>query len=126
MGLRGSRILVIEDAPDVLDVFTFLLRTDGADAVGAGSGREALTIFRRRHFDVVLSDLGLPDIPGDVLIRAIIAAARQPIKVVVITGERGPALTRALEAGADVIFTKPCQWGSIVAYLDGLKLAPAA
>jgi len=126
MGLRGSRILVIEDAPDVLDVFTLLLRADGADAVGAGSGREALTIFRRRHFDVVLSDLGLPDIPGDVLIRTIIAAARRPIKVVVITGERGPALTRALEAGADVIFTKPCQWGNVVAYLDGLRLAPAA
>jgi CheY-like chemotaxis protein len=75
---------------------------------------------------VVVSDLGLPDLPGDLLIRTIIGAARRPIKVVVITGERGPALTRALEAGADVIFTKPCQWESIIAYLGGVSLATAA
>ena len=108
------------------DVLTTLLRLEGAVVVGAASGREALTVFRSRHFDVVVSDLGLPDIPGDVLIRAIVAAARQPVKVVVITGESQPALTRALAAGAGVIFGKPCQWENVVTYLDGLSLAPAA
>ena len=38
-----------------------------------GSGREAAELASRRDFDVVLSDLGLPDIPGDVLIRQILA-----------------------------------------------------
>ena len=126
MGLKDLQILVIEDAPDVLDVLTVLLRIEGADVVGTGSGHEALTIFRQRHFDVVVSDLGLPDISGDVLIRTIIAAARRPLKVVVITGETQPAVTLAREAGADVIFAKPCQWGSVVTYLDELTLAPAA
>jgi two-component system CheB/CheR fusion protein len=126
MGLNGLQILVIEDAPDVLDVLTTLLRIEGADVAGAGSGREALTLFRNRHFDVVVSDLGLPDISGDVLIRTIIAAARRPIKVVVITGESQHASTRALEAGAEVVFVKPCHWGGVVTYLDGLRLAPAA
>ena len=126
MGLKGLRILVIEDAPDVLAVLIMLLRSEGADVVGAGSGFEALTVFRRCHFDVVVSDLGLPDISGDLLIRTLIAAARRPIKVVVITGESQAAVTRALEAGAEVIFAKPCHWGSVVAYLDGLRLAPAA
>ncbi len=126
MGLKGLRILVIEDAADVLGVLTMLLRSQGAEVAGAGSGREALTLFRSRHFDVVVSDLGLPDISGDVLIRTIIAAARRPIKVVVITGESQSASARALAAGADVIFPKPCRWGSVVAYLDGLCLAPAA
>jgi CheY-like chemotaxis protein len=126
MGLRGLQILVIEDAPDVRGVLTTLLRIEGADVVAAGSGHEALAVFRSRHFDVVLSDLGLPDISGDVLIRALIAAARRPIKVVVITGESQPALTRALEAGAGIIFTKPCRWDSVVTYLDELSLAPAA
>ena len=126
MGLRGLRILVIEDAPDVLGVLTMLLRIEGADVAAAGSGQEALTVFRSRHFDVVVSDLGLPDISGDVLIRTIIEAARRPIKIVVITGESQPALTRALEAGAGVIFAKPCHWASVVTYLDALSLAPAA
>lgn len=75
---------------------------------------------------MVVSDLGLPDIAGDVLIRTIIAAARRPIQVVVITGESQPALTRALEAGAGVIFAKPCHWARVVTYLDGLGLSPAA
>ena len=100
MGLRGLQILVIEDAPDVLGVLTMLLRIEGADVAAAGSGQEALRVFRSRHFDVVVSDLGLTDISGDVLIRAIIEAARRPINIVVITGESQPALTRALEAGA--------------------------
>ena len=126
VGLSGLQILVVEDAPDVLDVLTTLLRIEGADVAGAGSGYEALEIFRSRHFDVVVSDLGLPDISGDVLIRTIIAAARRPIQVVVITGESQPVLTRALEAGAGVIFAKPCQWAHVVTYLDGLGLAPAA
>ena len=95
MGLSGQRS-VVEDAPDVLAVRTI----EGAHVVAAGSGHEALRVFRSRHFDVVVSDLGLPDISGDVLIRAIIEAARRPINIVVITGESQPALTRALEAGA--------------------------
>jgi CheY-like chemotaxis protein len=126
VGLSGLQILVIEDAPDVLDVVTMLLRAEGADVAGGGSGHEALKVFRSRHFDVVVSDLGLPDISGDVLIRTIIAAARRPIKVVVVTGESQPLLTRALDAGAEVIFAKPCQWGSVVTYLQGLGVAAAA
>lgn len=126
MRLRGVQILVIEDAPEVLDVLTMLLRCEGADVTGAGSGHEALNVFRSRHFDVVVSDLGLPDIAGDVLIRTIIAAARRPIQVVVITGESQPVLTRALEAGAGVIFAKPCHWARVVTYLHGLGLSPAA
>jgi CheY-like chemotaxis protein len=126
MGLKGLQILVIEDAPDVLALFITLLRIEGADVAGAGSGQEALTAFRSRHFDVVVSDLGLPDISGDVLIRTIIASARRPVNVVVITGESQPARARALEAGAGVIFAKPCQWGNVITYLDGLSLAPAA
>ena len=117
---------MIEDAADVLAVLLVLLRSEGADVAGAGTGHEALTLFRSRHFDVVVADLGLPDISGDALIRMIIAAARRPVKVVVITGESQPASTRALEAGAEVIFAKPCHWGSVVAYLDELSLAPAA
>jgi len=45
-------------------VLTRLLRLEGADVIGAASGRDALAVFRRQHFDLMVSDLGLPDIPG--------------------------------------------------------------
>jgi len=36
------------------------------------------------------------------------------------------SLTRALDAGAGAVFTKPCEWRSVVTYLDGLNFAPAS
>jgi two-component system CheB/CheR fusion protein len=126
MGLHGVSILVIEDSPDVRDVFTMLLRLEGADAVGAANGIEALAACRGRRFDVALVDLGLPDIPGEVLIRAIMAAARRPLTVVAVTGEHGSSVARARDAGASAIFVKPCEWGHILTYLNGLNLVAAA
>ena len=125
MGLNGLQILVIEDAADVRDVLTVLLRIEGADTIGAGSGHEALTVFDR-DFDAVVTDLGLPDMPGDMLIRAIIAAARRPITIVGLTGESQPVVKRALDAGASVVFAKPCEWRSVIAYLEGLRAPRAA
>ena len=119
MAVSGSRVLVIEDSPDVRELFVTLLRLDGAEAVGAGSGTEALKLFRSQPFDVVMTDLGLPDMPADVLIRALLAEARGGVEVVVITGEGEPAVTRALQAGASIIFTKPCRWADVYRYLDG-------
>jgi CheY-like chemotaxis protein len=124
--LKGLHILVIEDAPDVLDVLTTLLRLEGAVVVGAANGRDALVAYRGDRFDVVVIDLGLPDIPGEVLIRTMITAARRPLTVVVITGEGEPALSRAIEAGANAIFIKPCEWGHVLRYLNGLSLVAAA
>jgi two-component system, chemotaxis family, CheB/CheR fusion protein len=126
MGLKGAHVLVIEDSADVLEMLTTLLRLEGAEPVGAVNGCDALAFFRGRHFDVVMSDLALPDIPGDVLIRAIVAAARRPVEVVVITGESGPSVARARAAGAGAVFAKPCAWTNILRYFDGLAFAPAA
>ena len=124
--LKGLHVLVIDDSPDVRDVFATLLRLDGADAVEVASGHDALSVCRTHDFDVVVTDLGLPDVPGDALIRALVALARHPLHVIVVTGERGAALSRAREAGAGAIFTKPCDWTDIVTYVNELGLAPAA
>jgi CheY-like chemotaxis protein len=126
MGLKGAHVLIIEDSADVLEMLATLLRLEGAEPVGAVNGRDALTLFRGRHFDAVMTDLALPDIPGDELIRAIVAAARRPVEVVVITGESGPSVARARAAGAGAVFVKPCEWRTIIKYLDGLHLASAA
>jgi len=124
MGLSAMRILVVEDAADIREVFTVLLRSEGATVVAAANGREATEAVARQHFDVILSDLGLPDVPGDVLIRQLLAASRNHTRVVVITGYGEPYLTRARQAGAEVVFTKPVEWARILDYLH--RPGPAA
>jgi two-component system CheB/CheR fusion protein len=118
--------LVVEDTPDIREVFATLLRAEGAEVETAASGREAAEIVGRREFDVVLSDLGLPDIPGDVLIRQIHAASRRRTRIVVVTGYGEPYVTRARQAGADVVFTKPVEWIRILDYLQRAGLPASA
>jgi two-component system CheB/CheR fusion protein len=126
MSLAGMRVLVVEDVADIREVFTVLLEAEGAEVVATATGREAAELVRSREFDVVLSDLGLPDIPGDVLIRQILAGSRGRTRVVVVTGYTEPYLTRAKQAGADKVFTKPVEWTRILEYLEHPGLAASA
>lgn len=126
MPLARLRILLVEDTPDIREVFTVLLRVEGAEVTATGSGREAVELANRRDFDVVMSDLGLPDVPGDVLIRHILATARRPMRVIVVTGYDEPYLSLARQAGAEVVFTKPVEWTRILQWLEGTDLAASA
>jgi CheY-like chemotaxis protein len=126
MALRGLRILVVEDAQDIREVFTLLLRAEGAEVESVANGRDATQSVEQRRFDVVLSDLGLPDIPGDVLIRELRARSGRGTRVMVVTGYGEPFLTRARQAGADVVFTKPVEWSRILEYLERPDFAASA
>jgi two-component system CheB/CheR fusion protein len=126
MKLVGIRVLLIEDVSDIRDVFVILLRSEGADVVATASGREGAELAKTSHFDVVLSDLGLPDIAGDVLVRQLRAASGNGTRVIVITGYGEPYLTRARQAGADAVFTKPVEWTRILDYLRRPDLAASA
>jgi two-component system, chemotaxis family, CheB/CheR fusion protein len=114
MRLRTRKVLLVEDAPEIRDAFTLLLRAEGADVTATATGREALDCVAQTSFDVLLTDLGLPDIPGDVLIRQILTTASGRPRVVVVTGYSEPYISRARAAGADVVFTKPIEWNVLV------------
>ena len=120
------RILLVEDSPDIREVFTVLLRVEGADVTATGSGLEAAELASRGDFDVILSDLGLPDMAGDALIRQILATARRRTRVIVVTGYGEPYLTHARQAGAEVVFTKPVEWTRILDWLQHPGLAASA
>jgi two-component system, chemotaxis family, CheB/CheR fusion protein len=117
--LRGTKVLLAEDAGDIRDVFRLLLEAEGAEVTAIGSGLEAAELGARGNFDVLLTDLGLPDIPGDAVIRHVVAAARRRPKVVVVTGYDEPFISRAREAGADVVLSKPLAWSVLLAQLVG-------
>jgi CheY-like chemotaxis protein len=126
MKLVGVRVLLIEDVADIRDVFVILLRSEGAYVVATGSGLEGAEFARTQPFDVVLSDLGLPDIAGDALIRKLRTVGRAGTRVAVITGYGEPYVSRARQAGADAVFTKPVEWTRILDYIGRPDLAASA
>jgi DNA-binding response OmpR family regulator len=121
MAHAGTRILLVEDAPDIREAFEVLLRAEGADVTSASTGRAALAAARCGSFDVVLTDLGLPDVPGELVIREIIATSAIRPRVVVVTGYGEPYTSRAVRAGADAVLTKPVEWTEL---LHELRLVP--
>jgi CheY-like chemotaxis protein len=112
--LEGRAILVVEDVADIRDLFATLLRMEGADVATAGSGQEALAAAAGRDYDVMLTDLGLPDIPGEVVIQTVLAAGRRRPRVIVVTGFGEPHVGRARRAGADAVLTKPVPWNRVL------------
>jgi two-component system, chemotaxis family, CheB/CheR fusion protein len=112
--LRGAKVLLVEDARDIRDVFALLLEAEGAEVTATGSGREAAELGAGGDFDVLLTDLGLPDIPGDMVIRHVAATTSRRPWIVVVTGYGEPFISRAREAGADVVLTKPIAWSALL------------
>ncbi len=117
MGLQGARVLLVEDVAELLDVFATLLQSEGAVVTAAATGRQALDCAARGEFDVVLTDLGLPDVPGDAIIREIVATSRPRPRIVAVTGYDEPYVSRARAAGADAVFTKPVEWSVLRRHL---------
>jgi two-component system CheB/CheR fusion protein len=119
--LRGVKILLVEDDRDTREVFALLLEAEGVEVTVTASGHEAARLGAEGDFDVLLTDLGLPDVPGDMVIRHVLATARRPPRVVVVTAYEGPVAARAREAGADVVLHKPVTWPELLE-----RLVPAA
>src|SRR6185436_6132342 len=79
-GAAAPLVLVVEDSDAIRAAFTILLEESGYAVAAAATGAEALRLAERRAPDLVLLDLGLPDMPGlDVARRIKAATARVPI-----------------------------------------------
>ncbi len=115
--LEGTRILLVEDSADTREAFARLLEMDGAEVAVAADAREAAEIARSGDFDVLMTDLGLPDISGDALISTVLSTARRRPRVVVVTGYGEPYISRARAAGADAVLLKPVVWHRLLAQL---------
>ena len=115
--LDGLRVLLVEDADDIRELLTFLLRAEGAEVHAARTAKAAVEAAAGWDFDVLLTDIGLPDVPGDHLIRQIFGMKTSRPRVVVITGFGEPYVARARRAGAEVVFTKPLDWSDLRSHL---------
>jgi two-component system KDP operon response regulator KdpE len=102
----AGRILVVDDEPNILAAVVPLLRARGYDVLTAMSGRAALEAVDRDEPDLVILDLGLPDLDGVVVCSQIRADHGTPIVVLSARGAEQDKV-RALDAGADDYVTKP-------------------
>ena len=100
------RILIVDDEPNILGTLAPLLRTRGYDVFTAMTGRSAIEAVDREKPDLIVLDLGLPDIDGVEVCREIRVSLSVPI--VVLSARGGEAdKVRALDVGADDYVTKP-------------------
>ena len=112
----APRVLIVEDEPALLRALRINLRARGYDVATAAAGREALAEARRHPPDVVLLDLGLPDLDGGEVIRELRGWSRAP--VIVLSGRAGSGdKIGALDAGADDYVTKPFDMEELLARL---------
>lgn len=103
---RPARILLVDDEAAIRRSVTPLLRARGYDVEAAASGAEAIATFSSWTPDVVVLDLGLPDIDGVEVCRRIRAQSETPVIVLSARGGE-PDKVSALDAGADDYVTKP-------------------
>jgi two-component system KDP operon response regulator KdpE len=105
MSARG-RILLVDDETSIQRAVGPLLRSRGYEVEIAGTGAEALRVVFDRAADLIVLDLGLPDIEGTEVCRRIRETLKVPIIVLSARGEEADKVN-ALDLGADDYVTKP-------------------
>jgi len=101
-----ARILIVDDEPNILGTLAPLLRTRGYEVLTAMNGRTAVESAERDKPDLIVLDLGLPDIDGVDVCRQLREFMHVPIIVLSARGAEGDKV-RALDVGADDYMTKP-------------------
>ena len=101
-----ARVLVVDDEPQILRALRINLRVRGYEVDTAASGKQALETAARRPPDLVILDLGLPDLEGVEVIEGLRGWSTAPI--IVLSGRaESTDKVEALDAGADDYVTKP-------------------
>jgi CheY-like chemotaxis protein len=102
-----KRILVVDDEPFVCDAVKMMLAFDGHDVVTANDAREALTVFDKGGFDLVITDFAMPGMKGDELAAAIKARSpRQPVVMITAYAEMLQSSGKKMP-GVDYLVSKP-------------------
>jgi two-component system KDP operon response regulator KdpE len=101
-----TRLLVVDDEPQLLRTLQITLRAHGHQVLTAPDGRGALAAVAQERPELVVLDLGLPDLDGVDVVRQL--RGWTPVPIVVLSGRhQGAAKVAALDAGADDYVTKP-------------------
>ena len=106
---QSKKVLVIDDQPIVTDLLVSVLERMNYKSVVASCGREGVEMFEKEGFDLVLTDLGMPDISGWEVSKSI-KQKNPDVPVVVITGWAiDPDPDKVKDSKVDFILNKPFQ-----------------
>ena len=120
---RKPRALIVDDAPDVVEMLAMLLRQSGYDVTTASSAPAALSAARGGLFDVVVSDIGMPGMDGYDLAEALRALPDYAVvPMIALTGFAMYAdRERALAAGFNAFLTKPINPPALIELIERLR-----
>jgi two-component system KDP operon response regulator KdpE len=108
--------LVIDDEPQIQRLLTITLESNGYRVATAASGQEGLTLAAQRRHDVIILDLGLPDLNGVLVLKHLRGWTQTPVVVLTVLDEEADKI-EAIDAGADDYVTKPFNSGELLARL---------
>lgn len=122
--INGHTILLVDDQPEITDIFKTILEDFGFRVILASDGYEAIEAYFQHRPDLVLMDLSLISVDGDIACEKILK--RDPdAKIVLLTALKGDKVKRALEAGAIDVITKPISAMKLIervnSYLRGVR-----
>ncbi|NUT06319.1 MAG: response regulator [Hamadaea sp.] len=111
-----TRVLIVDDEPQILRALRINLTARQYDVIVAADGTQALHAAAHEHPDLIVLDLGLPDVDGVEVIRKL--RTWSPVPIIVVSGRAGSAdKVDALDAGADDYVTKPFNMDELLARL---------
>jgi len=108
-------ILVVEDEAILRPLIEEMLNQGGYGVVTVGSGKEAINLCQEQPVDLVITDLGLPDMDGLEVIRSL-RGSHPDLPIVAMSGTvGGTSLARASQLGAIAALQKPFDYGELLA-----------
>jgi two-component system CheB/CheR fusion protein len=125
----GSRVLLVDDTPDMLETLGYLLEHIGARVTPASSGAEALAATESGDFDLVISDIGMPGMDGYQMLAELRKRPRTAgLRAIALTGHgQEQDVERALRSGFDAHVAKPVDFAGMRAVMASvLAGAPIA
>ena len=114
-----SRLLVVEDDPDITTALRLLFGSAGYEVVHAGDGRAGLREAYAAHPDLVVLDVGLPEMDGWAVLERLRDISDVPVLVLTAHGKETDKV-RGLRSGADDYLTKPFANAELLARVEAL------
>ena len=111
-----ARILIIEDDLQMLELLQHTLMLEGYDVIGTLNGDEGMTLYRKMEFDLIITDLFLPDTQG---LEIILKLRKEGNKIIAISGALA-SLELARRLGAHYSFAKPFSINELAAAVKEL------